>query len=104
MIPQLKQMFLQNEIKKNQAFKAYEFDMQRVMQEQEIRMQIESQQAMQKHEAMKKLMRLDNLDTPAARELYQVKQLLASRERPQLNEPGEDLNMSINRILLSKLI
>ena len=33
MISQLKQMFLQNEIKKNQAFKAYEFDMQRVMQE-----------------------------------------------------------------------
>lgn len=81
---QLKKMILQNQINQRQMIKAdhkmHEVNMQKV----------QLSEMMQQHQMQQQLMDLEtsqsiiNTDTPAARELLQIKQLLAQRERPQM--------------------
>lgn len=99
----LKKAFLGYQTGMNQARKAQEFDMNRALQINQIRHTVMKNQQMQQMEQMRKLNTFD-LDTPSGRSLYQVKQLLANRQRPQMTDPQVGMQNAFNRILLEKLV
>lgn len=102
-LEQLKKLLLQHQIGQNQMQKANDFDIMRAIQTMQMKqaiMQKKAQEELMKHQ---NLFNLKNLDTPAARELFQVKQLLAQRDRPKLRPPV-DMTNAFNQIMAEKLM
>lgn len=97
----LKKFILTRQIQMNQMGKARQFDMARMMQEQQ-QTQAMMQQRMQQENMMKEQLMQNNLDTPASRELYQIKTLLAGRQRPRQPSLSQRVQSQFLNILLNK--
>lgn len=100
---QLKKLLLQHQIGQNQMQKADEFDAMREMKTMQMKHAIMQKKAQMDQMKRQELFDLQNLDTPAARELFQVKQLLAQRDRPKLRPPV-DMTNAFNQIIAQKLM
>lgn len=102
-LEQLKKLLLQHQIGQNQMQKANDFDIMRAIQTMQMKQAIMQKKAQEELMKRQNIFNLKNLDTPAARELFQVKQLLAQRDRPKLRPPV-DMTNAFNQIMAEKLM
>lgn len=102
-VDMIKKMLLQQEIGKRQMQKAAMFDVGRQQKGMQISQMMQQRAAQEQQMKLQQALKIDNLDTPVSRELFQVKQLLANRERPQMPAPM-DMTTAFNEVLASKLM